>query len=304
MIRLRAALSNLVRINQSFDELKMGLDEIKINQGLVLAELQRNKKAKRLKDYEFKVFSQWGEDGIIQRLISCIPIKNKTFIEFGVEDFFESNCRFLLMKDNWAGFVIDGSSSNISRLKSSYFYWKHDLKAIDAFVTRENINDLLATSEFEEDLGLLSIDIDGNDYYIFKAITSFRPRLLILEYNAIFGHTRKISIPYEANFCRTNKHYSNLYFGASLAAITHIAMTKGYSLVGTGSAGCNAFFVRNDLLNDHVQVLSVEEAFSPSLFRESRDPMGNFTFVGGRNRVELIKGLPVFNVETGTSETL
>jgi hypothetical protein len=137
-------------------------EEIKINQGLILTKLNQTNTSKNLKDYEFKVFSQWGEDGIIQYLINILEIKNKTFIEFGVEDFSESNCRFLMMKDDWRGFVIDGSRQNIEKLKKSYYFWKHDLKAIPAFIDRENINELLSKSDFDCDLGILSIDVDGN----------------------------------------------------------------------------------------------------------------------------------------------
>lgn len=233
-----------------------------------------------------------------------IEIKNKTFIEFGVEDFLESNCRYLLMKDDWSGFVIDGSSRNIDRLKKSYFYWKYHLVAIDAFITKENVNDLLTESGFDDDLGILSIDIDGNDYFVLEAISTFKPRILICEYNAVFGAARKISVPYESEFFRTRKHYSNLYFGASLAAITYLANKKGYSLVGTNTAGVNAFYVRNDLLNDKLEVLSAEDAYSPSKFRESRDERGNLTFITGEDRIKLIKGLPVFNVEKNIIEEL
>lgn len=304
MKSLKAVIAKLKRIISTILTINVTLDEIRINQGMVLSALNENKKSKNLKDYEFKIFSQWGEDGIVQYLTKAIDIKNKTFIEFGVEDFFESNCRFLLMKDNWNGFVIDGSSSNIERLKKSYFYWKHHLVAIDAFITRENINELLAKSGFDEDLGILSIDLDGNDYFILEAITILKPRILICEYNSVFGATRKISIPYELDFIRTRKHYSNLYWGASLPAMTHIANKKGYSLVGTNTAGCNAFYVRNDLLNSNVEVLSAEQAYSPSHYRESRDEQGNLTYITAEKRLKVIKGLPVFNVEQNTIEAI
>ena len=103
--RLGAVPATIVRLLK----IDRDLDAIKINQGRILSALNAQKKSSRLIDYEFRVFSQWGEDGIIQFLVSNLNIKNKTFIEFGVEDFSESNCRFLLMKDNWSGFVIDGS---------------------------------------------------------------------------------------------------------------------------------------------------------------------------------------------------
>jgi hypothetical protein len=280
------------------------LDELKINQGLMLSLMQREQRSKNLRDYEFKVFSQWGEDGIIQHLTRALEIKNKTFIEFGVESFFEANCRFLMMKDNWSGFVIDGSSKNIKRLKNSYFYWRYDINAVEAFITKENINELLLRSAFDEDIGILSIDIDGNDYHVLEAISAFRPRILICEYNAVFGATRKISIPYDPAFNRTHGHFSNLYWGASLSALTQLAGRKGYSLIGTNSAGSNAFYVRNDLLTERVEVLSAPEIFIPSKIRESRNLDGVLTYVGGSDRLKRIQGLTVVNVETGKSETL
>ena len=279
-------------------------DQIKENQGLILSKLNSSLSAKSIREYEFRVFSQWGEDGIIQRLTEVIDIKNKTFIEFGVEDFFESNCRYLMTKDNWSGFVMDGSRRNVSRLKNSNFYWKHQLEAKAAFITRENINELLETSGFDHDLGILSIDLDGIDYYILDAITDFKPRILICEFNPVFGGTRKISVPYKADFSRTKAHYSNLYWGASLAAVVDLANRKGYALVGTNSAGQNAFFVRQDLLNESVAEMTASQAYSASCYRESRDKRGNLNFISRDQRVEQIRGLPVFNIETNEIEPL
>lgn len=295
--RLSQSLVTLAKVDQR-------IDEIKINQGIILSKLNQNKTSNCLKDYEFKVFSQWGEDGILQHLTECIPIKNKTFIEFGIENFLESNCRFLLMKDDWKGFVIDGSAKNIANLRQSYFYWKHHLKAVDAFITKDNINELLAQSGFEDDLGILSIDLDGNDYYILQAITTVKPRILVCEFNPLFGDKRKVSVPYQSDFRRTKAHYTNLYWGASLAAMTYLADKKGYALVGTNTAGNNAFYVRKDLINKRIDVLSVEEAYLPSNFRESIDKKGNLTHLSGDERLDIIKGLPVFEVETQALEVL
>jgi len=294
----------LRRTITTIDKTSQKLDELMINQGIALSRLNEQMTSTNIKHYEYRVFSQWGEDGIIQRLVNVIGLRDKTFIEFGVEDFMESNCRFLLMKDNWSGFVIDGSAGNMKRLKESYLYWKYDLTAIDAFITRENIDGLLAKSGFGKDLGILSIDLDGNDYYVLEAIECVRPRILICEYNAVFGPTRSISVPYDANFVRGDMHFSNLYYGASLGAMVHIANKKGYSLVGTNSAGNNAFFVLNELINEHVEVLSTSDAFSLAKFRESRDKEGNLTYLSSDQRRHLINGLPVFNVETNSIETL
>jgi hypothetical protein len=296
MLEIKSAFKNIWRITERIDELK-------INQGLILSALNETRNSTNLADYEFKVFSQWGEDGIIQFLSKAIEMKHKTFIEFGVESFMEANCRFLLMKDNWSGYVIDTSSSNIAILKNSYFYWRYQIDAVNAFVTKDNINDLLAKSCFDEDLGILSIDIDGNDYFILEAINIVRPRILICEYNAVLG-ARKISIPYDQDFFRTRKHYSNLYWGASLSAITFLANRKGYSLVGTNSSACNAFFVRDDLLNEKVKVLTAEQAFSSSTIRQSRNKQGNLSYLAREDRLKAIRGLRVVNVETEAMEEL
>ena len=136
-----------------------------------------------------------------------------------------------MMHNNWSGFVIDSSEKMIEMLKRAYFYWKYNLKSINAFIYKENINNLLSKSVFDFDLGLLSIDIDGNDYYILEAINQYKPRILVVEYNSLFGSKRNISIPYTHNFNRTKANNSNLYFGASLGAITYIAKKKGYIFV-------------------------------------------------------------------------
>lgn len=223
-------------------------------------------------------------------------------MEFGVEDFSESNCRFLMMKDDWRGFVIDGSSSNIDRLRASNYYWKHDLEARCSFITRENIDRLLSESGFDRDLGILSIDLDGVDYHVLEAITSFDPRILICEFNALFGAERTVTVPYRPDFDRNTAHFSNLYWGASLRAFNDLAEDRGYALVGTNSAGNNAFFVRKTLIGEHLDILDVEEAFSQPNFRESRNEDGSLSFLRGDARKSAIKGLPVLNTESGELE--
>lgn len=279
-------------------------DVILINQGKILEELYSTKQAENLSEYEWKVFSQWGEDGIIQYLIREVTIQHKTFIEFGVEDFLESNCRYLLMSSDWQGFVIDGSSENILRLQSSYFYWRHDLQSVMAFVDKGNINELLKKSNFNRDLGILSVDIDGNDYHILKAINAFEPRIIISEFNPCFGRERYITVPYDSKFIRTEKHYSNLYFGASINAIEYLLNEKGYVLVGTGMAGGNAYFVRNDLMTERLSNLAKNAINFNGHCRESRDKDGNLNLLRSEDRLSKIKGLPVLNVLTGLEETL
>ncbi len=276
------------------------IDEIKLNQGLILEKLNQISNVPFPKS-SFSVFSQWGEDGIIQYLINNIDISEKSFIEFGVEDFVESNCRFLMMKDNWDGYVIDGSSFNIKNLQQSYFFWRYNLTAVCAFITKDNINHLLSASSFPSKVGLLSIDIDGNDYYVLDEIIT-KPSILICEFNSIFGPDRKISVPYNSNFDRTVAHYSNLFWGASLSAINYAAEKKGLVLVGVNDAFNNAFFVHRRLLNDKIVQKSVSEVFGFSKYRESRSIDGKLTSISGKERAKLIDGLSVFNVESKEHE--
>jgi hypothetical protein len=272
------------------------LDQLKINQGVIIGELQNGKSSNDLRDYEFKVFSQNGEDGIIQRLIKAIGVKNKTFIEFGVGDFSESNCRFLLMNNNWSGLVIDGSAANMNRLRQSNLFWKYDLKALDTFITRENINGLLAQSGFGENLGILSIDIDGNDYWVWEAINTVSPAITIVEYNFRFGPDRAVTVPYNAEFFRTRAHYSNIYYGVSLAALCHLGKRKGYSFVGCNSAGNNAFFVRQDLKPIEMPELTPQQGFVQGKFRESRAEDGSLLFLTAEEEAKILRDLPLVEI--------
>lgn len=280
------------------------LERLMVNQGRLLVSAQQSNESTLPQDYEFSIFSQFGEDGIIQFLVRTIEIKHKTFIEFGVEDFTESNCRFLLLKDNWKGFVLDGSPSNVSKIRNSYYYWKHDLTAISEFITKDNIDELLGRSRFDGDLGIMSIDLDGIDYFILSSISQYRPRILICEYNSLFGATRKITVPYESSFKRFNKHSSGLYWGASLSAISKSADDAGYELVATNSAGCNAFFVRKDCMRHPLQKVNPESVFTIPTYSDSRDSKGNLTFLSFSERQSLIAGLPVINIESDKIEYL
>lgn len=280
------------------------LDRVLINQGVMMRELQRRNHSTNLRDYEFKVFSQWGEDGIIQHLTENLQVRNRTFIEFGVGDFRESNCRYLLMQSNWSGMVIDGSQRNIQAIQSSYYFWQHRLQAVCAFIDRDNIHGLLTKSGFDRELGILSVDIDGVDYYVLEALDQWTPSILIVEYNGLFGPTAPVTVPYDSAFQRTKAHYSNVYWGASLGAFCHLADKRGYALVGTNSVGSNAFFVRRDLLNERVQEVSATSDYAPTTFRESRDSSGALTFLDEKQRQSLVSQLPVVDVVSGQTKTV
>jgi hypothetical protein len=253
-------------------------------------------------DVEFSVFSQFGDDGIIQWLIHRLPGLSETFVEFGVGCYQEANTRFLLLNDNWRGLVMDSSSRNVDAIRRGQISWRHDLQSRCAFVTTENIDQLLLDHGFEGDIGLLHIDIDGNDYWVWRALTAVRPAIAIIEYNSVFGAARAVTIPYDPKFSRGGR-VSNLYFGASLLALCDLAHSKGYDFVGSNSAGNNAYFVRSDL-HHGLKPLTAAEGHVISKFAESRDSKGRLTYLRGEQRLASLKGLPVVNTQTGVEEEL
>jgi hypothetical protein len=258
-----------------------------------------------IKEAEFKVFSQFGEDGILQYLIRRTEIGAglRTFVEFGVETYEEANTRFLLVNDNWNGLIIDGSQANIARVRESATFWKTGLVAIAAFIDADNINQLIGDSGFRGEIGLLSVDIDGNDYWVWDRIDVVNPVIVVAEYNSAFGADHAITVPYDPSFVRGNAHCSHLYWGASLKALNLVAERKGYALVGCNSAGNNAFFVRRDRLNG-LQELAPEVAYVESKFKESRDAKGQPTHLTGKKRLEEIRAMPVFDVLRGQVVTI
>lgn len=258
----------------------------------------------RLRDAEFRVFSQFGEDGIIQYLISKVPIEHDVFVEFGVHDYSESNTRFLLCNDNWRGLILDGGTAHIDFVRSNTLGWRHTIDALSVFVTRDNINEAIAEAGISGDIGLLSVDIDGNDYWVLDSVDIVSPRILITEYNSTFGPDAAVSVPYDPEFDRTKAHTSNLYWGASLAALCLAAGRKSLAFVGSNSAGNNAFFVRRDLLGD-LRELTPAEGWVDARFRESSDHEGNLTYIGPRAaRIAAMADLPLADVATGALTTV
>jgi cold shock CspA family protein len=277
------------------------IDKLQISNGKVLSAINQQFKTAQILDdircAEFQVFSQWGDDGIIQFLVNYLDIENKTFVEFGVESYTECNTRFLLVNNNWRGLIIDGSLENINKVKSENIYWQFDLTALHSFVTAENINGILSQHQFTGEVGLFHIDIDGNDYWIWNALENISPVIMIVEYNSVFGYDNPWTIPYDASFVRSKAHHSNLYYGTSILSICELAQKKGYGFVGCNSNGNNAYFVRNDKLKD-LKVKSLKEGYVRSTFSESRDTAGSLTFLRGAERLKGIEGMPVYNTET------
>lgn len=275
-----------------------------IQNGRILSELCSGKPLKSLQDVEFKVFSQFGEDGIIQFLINNVELKESEhcFVEIGVEDYKESNTRFLLENNNWSGYAIDIDKKHMNWINNDQIFWRNEIYAIQLQVNRLNINSFFSTIKFK-DLGLLSIDIDGMDYWIWKSLEVVKPIILIIEWNSLFGKTLPVVVPYDENFRRSEAHYSNNYWGASWTSLINLGIEKGYKFIGSNSAGNNLFFVRSDRLADRI-FNSIDTPFIYSRFRESRSENDVLTGLDYFQRRELIENLPVTNTVTNKTDLL
>lgn len=271
-----------------------GLEKISIMNGLIRSDqILKKDFLEDITEAEFSIFSQWGEDGIISWLISIINPKSKKFIEFGVEDFRESNCRYLIQTRNWSGLVIDGSQENIQSIRSQDISWRQDLKSHAEFINKDNINEIIHKNDFNGDIGLLSTDIDGVDYYVLKEIDN-NADIIVVEYNDLFSG-RAVSVPYDSNFQRHNAHYSGTYWGASLEAFIYLLEGKDYIFIGTNSIGTNAFFIKK---NHEMVVTSKLKHIKkwPCKIRDVRDKNGDLLFQDYHQSWHLIKDMPLVDV--------
>jgi hypothetical protein len=252
---------------------------------------------------EFRVFSRWGEDGLIQFLLAHVPIQRRAFVEFGVGSYDEANTRFLLMNDNWEGLIQDGDESAMTAVSRSELGWRYTLQARSARINVETVNSLLTEAGMTGDLGILSIGLDGLDYWVWKAINVAQPRIVIAEYNAMFGPSVAVTTPYQADFHRTKAHSSNLFYGMSLAAAESLGQERGYRLVGVNSAANNAFFVRSDLaaLFPH---RTAADLWRPSRFREARNAAGDLIYPSFEQSQDMIADCAVHDISSGTQSPL
>jgi hypothetical protein len=287
---LNLVYSEIKRISSAISRLQESVGRLELRQ------IESLGNDKNIIENEFRVFSQWGEDGIIQYLVRNIEIRHKIFVEFGVQNYIESNTRFLLINNNWSGLVIDGNPEEVIYIKNDPIYWQYNIKAINAFITTDNINQIFLDNGIQGDIGLLSIDIDGNDYWIWEAINSINPAIIVCEYNFRFGADKAVTVPYNPGFIRTKSHHSNIYFGASLRALCLLAESKGYSFIGCNSAGINAFFVRKEIKPDYIREMSVEDGYVEGKFRESRNQEGELIFLNLEEEKKLLESLPLIAV--------
>lgn len=209
--------------------------------------------------YEKRIRSQNGEDGILDELFHRIGTVNKYFVEFGVQDGLECNSANLSLNHNWSGLMIDGNEDNYNKLRENFSQYPN-VQTINKFITRENIVSIFNEMKVPQQFDLLSIDIDGNDYWIWQALSQYKPNIVVIEFNAHFPPPQKKVVKYNPNFCWRG----NSYFGASLTSLCELAKQLGYLLIGTDHLGVNAFFIRNELISSTgFNELTPEKAYHP-----------------------------------------
>ena len=224
--------------------------------------------------YGIKIYSQNEEDGIILYILKHIGIKTKKFIEIGIENGSECNTTNLLKNFGWSGLQIEGNKKFYQdakiKIKEMLTEKIKKLKLLNVFVTKKNINQILRKNSFDKEIDLLSIDIDGNDFWIWKAIRSIKPRIVIIEYNSFFGPNKSATIKYNPKFNWDHRN-KRCYYGASLKALEKLGKKKKYSLVGVDKNGVNAFFIRNDLARKiNLRSKKVEDVYLDNI-REARN---------------------------------
>jgi hypothetical protein len=221
----------------------------------------RHADPKRLLRYGFKLYSQNDEDGIIQEVFRRIGTTARTFVEFGVETGAECNTAKLLI-EGWRGLWIEAKADNADAIRRRFAPFLQDgrLTLTQDLVTAENIDALITAGGLAGEIDLVGIDIDYNDYWVWKAITAVRPRVVVIEYNASLRPPLSLTVPYDPH----GRWDGSNFYGASLEALVRLGADKGYCIVGCSIAGVNAFFVRADLCgNRFLEPATAAEHYEP-----------------------------------------
>ena len=254
---------------------------------------------KNLKDLEFKVFSQNGEDGIIDYLIYALNIKKLKFVEIGVGDYTECNTRFLINNYPFRGLLCDVNSILKDNVKDTYDAHRGSIKIFNDYITRDNILEILKSNDFTERLNLFSIDIDSMDYYIIEKLPNEISDIFIAEYTQNFGPNLEVTVPHSDQFDRFKYHYSGQCYGLSLKALINLMKKKGYLFLGCNVECCNAFFILKSK-KDLIKLDLPEENNLTSYFNDyvcdMKDKNGNILNMTINERLEHIKNCDVIDL--------
>lgn len=211
----------------------------------------------------FRVFSGTDEDGLLLYIFSMIGTTNKRCIELAYGTPVGANTTNLICNWGWHGLLIEADEDGIQ--ESRKYFAKHKdtylfpPKIIKSWITVENLNETISANGFQGEIDLFSLDVDGIDYWLWDSLTVVRPRVMVVEYQDIWGWEESVTVPYKPEFNRFDVHPD--YFGASLAAFGKLAKNKGYRLIGCNNYGFNAFFLRDDVGIDVFPEITLRSCF-------------------------------------------
>ena len=270
-------------------------------QSAMISSRQGSSNFLNLWDAEVKVYSQFGEDGIIDYLCQRLDISKPKMLEIGAGNFTECNSRWLCEFRNASVYCVDGREDLGIGIKNSQLLWKTHLFFSKVWITPENIQEVIDVAQ--RDLGgldIFSLDLDGNDYWILKNADLKNVKMVIVEYNPLFGDTKEVTVPRDDSFARSTAHHSWLYFGASLKAFTALLATKDFLFLGTNRVGNNAFFVsKEDRLKVPLVIGLDYSIYTDWPIRDSRAVSGDLSYLSGRKRIEIMQDMPLFDLVSG-----
>jgi hypothetical protein len=260
---------------------------------------------RHLWDAEVSVYSQWGEDGILDFLLDFLDIAKPEAVEFGAGNFTECNTRFLAEYRCASVLAVDARDDLVPTVAALAVNWRTTVLARRGWITPETAPLLLKEAQAAfGGVDLVSIDIDGNDYWVLESLDLADVAVVVVEYNSVFGALHPVSVPRDDAFDRTQAHYSWLYYGASLPAFIALLRGRGFAFLGSNRAGSNAFFVRDNLLDSFPLPIPDPKdvgQYTDWRGRESRDRAGNLDLLTGRERLEVMADLPLVDTVTGAT---
>jgi hypothetical protein len=307
-------LTIMKKLNQLFNsEIYSELHRMRVSSGRteILASKACRDSYVDLWDAEVKVFSQWGEDGILWFLCDVLEISKPRILEIGAGNFTECNSRFLAEARDAAVFLVDSRSDLVSETNKLDLLWKNNLFTLETWVTPSNANSIadLARKKLGS-IDILSLDIDGIDYWVMTEIDLSEISIIVVEYNPTFGSRYAFTVPKSDSFDRTKAHYSWLYFGASLRAWVDFFDRRNFTFVGTNRAGNNAFFISrmSDEVFDYINPPDASlEKYVDWQVRESRDEQGRLSYLDlglARSTIEACEVLHMSQDQEPSSRTI
>lgn len=268
-----------------------------LGQTAILASRQSYFKVKNLWDAEVKVYSQWGEDGILDYICELIELAKPRVLEIGAGNFLECNSRFIAEFRNASVVAVDARADLLNAPLHS-LKWKNHIELVNEWITPDNINSIIEFAEQNiNSVDIFSLDLDGNDYWILESANLSQFKIVVVEYNALFGSSYEVTVPRNDRFERHKQHASGLYYGASLKAFVELLEHKGFIFIGTNRSCVNAFFIKKNL-RSKFETLKIHDLdkYVDSTIRESRDSFGKLSFLAGIDRNIAIESLPLWNI--------